>query len=178
MGAYQRKRGFHRVLPAGQSLQLGQVGRRNGGKVHQTVEGGHGGVVGKVRAACCDHDRIEDHRYAVQLLQPVGDDVGREGAADHADLDRVHTKVVDHRINLRQHRLGRHRMHGRHANRVLGRDGGDRRHRMAAKHGHRLDVGLNARAAAAVGACDDEDARDGCHGRPSRSLPPHPRTKR
>ena len=42
--------------------------------------------------------------------------------------------------------------------RVLRGDRGDRGHRVAAEHGDRLDVGLDARAAARVRAGDDEDA--------------------
>ena len=63
------------------------------------------------------------------------------------------------------HHLGRHRHHRLHAERVLRGDRGDRGHRVAAEHGHRLDVGLDARAAAAVGAGDDQDARR-LHSRP------------
>src|SRR3546814_1175850 len=46
-----------------------------------------------------------------------------------------------------------------HAERVLRGDRGDRGHRVAAEHRHRLDVGLNPGAAAAVGPRNDENAR-------------------
>ena len=34
-------------------------------------------------------------------------------AADHPDLDRIDADVLDHRVDLREDHLGRHRMHRR-----------------------------------------------------------------
>ena len=96
---------------------------------------------------------------ALQPLEPLGDLLGGEGAADHADLHRVDADVGDDRVDLREDHFGRDRMDGGHAERVLRGDRGDRGHRMAAEHGDRLDVGLDARAAAGIRAGDDEDAR-------------------
>ena len=114
------------------------------------------------RAAGRDHHRIEHDRQSgllgLQPLEPRGDLLGREGAADHPDLDRVDADIVDHRVDLRQHHLGRNRMDRGHAERVLRGDRGDRGHRVAAEHGDGLDVGLNPRAAARIRAGDDQDA--------------------
>ena len=50
-------------------------------------------------------------------------------------------------------------MHGIDAKRILRGNRGNRRHRMPAEHRHRLDISLNPRPAAAVGASDkDQDA--------------------
>ena len=56
---------------------------------------------------------------------------------------------------------GRHRVDGAHPDRVLGRDRGDRGHAVHAAARERLQVGLDAGAAAGVGAGDREQARRG-----------------
>ena len=52
----------------------------------------------------------------------------------------------------------RHIVNGEHAPRVLRGQRGDRRRRIAAERGHRLDVGLDAGAAAGVRPGDDQNA--------------------
>ena len=42
---------------------------------------------------------------ALQPLEPVGDLLGGEGAADHSDLDRIDADIADHRVDLRENRL-------------------------------------------------------------------------
>ncbi|MPN30490.1 hypothetical protein SDC9_177961 [bioreactor metagenome] len=77
----------------------------------------------------------------------------------HADLDRIHANVFHHRVNLRLQHLGRNAVDAAHALRVLCGDGGDRRHAVAAQRAEGLEVGLNARAPAAVRTCDGQHAR-------------------
>jgi hypothetical protein len=78
-------------------------------------------------------------------------------AANHADLDRVDSDIADNSFNLRENHLGRDRMDGADADRVLRRDRRDGRHRVTAEHRDRLDIGLNAGAAAGIGTGNDEN---------------------
>ena len=55
-------------------------------------------------------------------------------------------------------KIRRHRVNALHALGVLRRQGGDRRHAVATERGDGLHVGLNARAAAAVGAGNGQNA--------------------
>ena len=160
MFADQAQRGLDGIILASQPVELGQVRGGDGRQFHQPAEGCDGGIVSQHRPVGRHHHRIEDDRH-VQILQPVGDEIGGECAADHPDLHRIHAEVAHHRINLREDDLRRDRVHGRDPAGVLGRDCGDRRHRVAAEHGDGLDVRLNTRSAAAVGPGNDEDAGNG-----------------
>ena len=86
-----------------------------------------------------------------------GDLLGGEGAADHADLDRIDADIARPPRRSGRGHLGRDRMDRADAQRVLRGDRGDRGHRVAAEHGDGLDVGLDPRAAAGIGPGDDQD---------------------
>ena len=160
MLADELERPGDRILLAAQAPGFGQVGRGDGRNIHQAAEGGDRRVIGKLGAAGRNHDRVEDDGHALHLREAVGYDFGGKGAADHADLHRIDADVGSHRIDLGENHFRRYRMDGADPFRILGGDGGDRGHGMAAEHGDRLDIGLDAGAAAAVGPGDDEDARD------------------
>ena len=74
----------------------------------------------------------------------------------HADLDGIDADVFHHGVDLRAQHVGRHAVDGAHALGVLRGDGGDGRHAVAAQRAEGLEVGLDAGAAAAVGAGDGE----------------------
>ena len=78
-------------------------------------------------------------------------------AAEHADLDGVDADVVDHRPDLLDDHLARNRIHGGHRHRVLSGDRGDGRHPVHPAARERLEVRLNAGAAAGIRAGDGED---------------------
>ena len=77
----------------------------------------------------------------------------------HAELDGIDADVLDHRLDLRLQEGRRHAVDARHAERVLRGQRGDGRHAVAAERREGLEVGLDAGAAAAVGAGDREHAR-------------------
>ena len=66
-------------------------------------------------------------------------------------------------------------MHAMHAQRVLRRQRGDRRRGKAAQRGDRLDVRLDARAAAGIGAGDDQHPARASDARPPARRGPRPR---
>jgi hypothetical protein len=142
---------------AAQDRQFRCIGRDERRHLHQPLERSDRRFVRKDGAARRDHDRIENDWNIAEALQPPGHRGSRFGGSDHADLDRIGADIGKHHVDLLQHHVGRNGMYRLDAERVLGRDGGDRRHRVAAKHRHRLDVGLDAGAAAAVGAGNDQD---------------------
>jgi hypothetical protein len=70
----------------------------------------------------------------------------------HADLQRVNADVVHHRADLGLQHFHRNAVNGGDTQRVLRGHGGDRGHAVAAQRAEGLEVGLNARATATVGA--------------------------
>src|SRR5207302_10809199 len=67
-------------------------------------------------------------------------------------LRGVDPNVFEDRFELRAHKRRRHVVHGRYANGVLRRQRNDRAEAVTTRRGERLQVGLNARAAARVRA--------------------------
>ncbi len=147
-----------------QRVEFGQVGRGHRGDAHQPGEGGDRCLVSQSRTTGRDHDGIEHDRHARHRLESRRHGVGSFGRADHADLHGVHADIGDDRVDLGDHHVGRNGVNALHAEGILRGDGRDRGHRVAAEHGDRLDIRLDARAAARIGAGDDEDA--GGHARP------------
>ena len=88
--------------------------------------------------------------------QRRGDGQRDLGRAQHADLDRVGADIGKTALDLLAHDIGRNEMDGADAGGVLRGDGGDRRHGVGAERRRRLDVGLDAGAAARVRSRDDE----------------------
>ena len=76
----------------------------------------------------------------------------------HAGLDRVGADIVEHDLHLLADESRIDRQDAVDPLGVLRGQRGDRGRREGAEHRHRLDVGLNAGAAAGIGAGDDEDA--------------------
>ena len=139
----------------GKRFQFCPIWRRQCCDAGEPREASDGRLVGERRAARRHHDGVEDDRHS-QALQPLGDRLGGFRRTDHADLDRVGADVAQHRIDLRQHHVGRHRHHRLHAERVLRGDRGDRRHPMHAAAREGLQVGLDPGAATGVRAGDRE----------------------
>ena len=118
-----------------------------------------------------------------QLVERRRDRERDLGGAEHPDLDRVDADVREHRAHLREHDLRRDRMDGGDADRVLRGDRGDRARAVHAAARERLQVGLDAGAAAGVRAGDRQrGAASGCahadgviaragRGTPTRAAP-------
>ena len=94
----------------------------------QLDERGLGVRVEQPRAGLGDHHRVDDDRRAggqqVERLRDRRD--RRDRAAEHPDLHRVDAHVLDDRPHLRDDHRRRDRLDGRHRDRVLRRDRGDR----------------------------------------------------
>ena len=91
----------------------------------------------------------------------------------HADFGGVRADVADDGINLRGEDGRGRGVDGRDAAGVLRRQRRERAHAVAAQRGEGFEIGLDARAAAAVRAGDGEDADVlaiglGVHGRAGR----------
>ena len=81
----------------------------------------------------------------------------------HADLDRADLEIGKNRVDLRGDEFRRHVVDRGHALGVLRGQGGDHRGAVDAKRGERLEVGLDAGAAAGIGARQgDRDRRHRC----------------
>jgi hypothetical protein len=114
------------------------------------------------RAGLGHHDRVDDDRRARgQELERARDGLGRGDRAEHADLDRVDAQVVDDGADLRDDHLRRDRLDSGDRHGVLGRDRGDRGRAVHAGAGERLEVGLDAGAAAGVRPGDRQADGDG-----------------
>ena len=142
----------------GEDLGLGQVrGQHRGLRHQQALQGADRAFLDQRRATLRDHDRIEDERDTRGAL---GDD-RRDGLDDgrvvqHAGLQRISAKIVEHDLDLLPDEIGRDRQDAEHACCVLR---GQRRHgghRKAAEHRHGFDVRLDAGAAAGIRAGDDQ----------------------
>ena len=118
-----------------------------------------GAVVEQRRAALGHHHRVEHDRRAGQQVERPLHRLDRLDGAEHPDLHRVDADVLGHRAHLLDDRLRRERIDGRDRDRVLRGDRRDRGHAVRAAAGERLEVGLDAGAAAGVGAGDREQPR-------------------
>ena len=83
-----------------------------------------------------------------QALETFRHRAHNASARQHADLDRPHVEILDHRLDLGRDDLGRGDVDGAHAERVLRGQRRDRAGAIDAERGEGLEVGLNAGAAA------------------------------
>jgi hypothetical protein len=81
------------------------------------------------------------------------------GLAQHADLDRIDANVAEDRLDLGGDDGIRDRMHVGHDAGVLRGDGADHACAIDAERGKCLEIGLDARAATTVGACNRQRCR-------------------
>ena len=88
----------------------------------------------------------------IELHDRGGDRFDNGRGRQHADLDGAEIEICGHRFDLCRDEVGRHRLPGGHAKRVLRRDGRDGGCPEDAMRSERLQVGLNPRAATGVAA--------------------------
>jgi hypothetical protein len=152
-------------LDVGQVLGLVHVrgdDRGEGQKlVDQRVDGR---ILEQLEARLRDHDRVHDEREQVVGRHAVGYRFDDLRSREHARLGRLHVHVLGHGVNLRGHERGRQVVGLRHFFGVLGRYGGEGGGAEDAVGLHRLEVGLNAGAAARVAAGNGESNRLIGHG--------------
>src|SRR6516162_4483050 len=89
-------------------------------------------------------------------VEAGSDGVDRGRIAEHSDLDGTDGEVGEHRIDLRADEIGRHLMGGEHTGVVLRGEHGDNGSAIDAERGKRLEIRLDAGAAARIGAGDGE----------------------
>jgi len=107
-----------------------------------------------------DHHGVQHDVRGAVPPQRVGDGAHDLRIGEHADLHGVDADVVEDGVELRAHERGVGRVDRRDAARVLRRERRDHARAVCAERGERLQVGLDARAAARVGAGDREDVGD------------------
>ena len=138
-------------------LGLGDVRGDDAGARHELgAHRAHRIAIEQRVAALGHHHRVDDEVGQLEC----GD--GRRHRLDdcrrreHAGLRRVDRDVGGDGLDLRGHELGWQRVRCRHDACVLGGDGGDRADAVAAVRRKRLEIGLDAGAAAGVAAGDGQ----------------------
>src|SRR5579883_333187 len=89
------------------------------------------------------------------------------GIDQHPGLDAIGADVVEHGVDLPADKARLDAHDAEDAARVLRGERGDRRGRIPAQRRHRLDIGLDTRAAARIGSSDDEHPSPHSAARPS-----------
>jgi hypothetical protein len=142
-------------LNAGQHRSLGSVGRDDRGQRQEQLDQrpdrlrAQQGV-----AALGDHHRIH-HQRPNEWARSRSATASMMAALESIPvLAASGSDVLKYRVDLRGHDVRRNLVDRPHADRVLGRDGGDHRGAVDAEGGERLEIRLDARAAARVGAGD------------------------
>ena len=168
-----------------QRLRLGQVRRHDRREREEAADQRLDGVVlQQLRARAGDHDRI-DHERNGMALEELRDGLDDRAREEHPRLRRVDADVVEDGVELRADEVRRQLVHGRHRRRVLGGQRDERARPVRARGGERLQVGLDAGAAARVGRGDRQRAWnhsapfagtsrirfDGCDLSPARGTP-------
>ena len=121
-----------------------------------------GRVVEEHGAGLGDHHGVDhDRRAGLQQAERVFDGADGLRGAEHPDLHGVDADVLCHLPDLLDDHLRRRRVHRADAGRVLRGQRRDRRHPVDAAARERLQVRLDAGAAAGVRAGDREDGGNG-----------------
>ena len=113
-------------------------------------------------AALGDHHRVDDDRRLADQRERLDHRVDGLRGPQHPDLDRVDADVFGDRAHLGDDHLRRDRLDRLDPDRVLRRDRGDRGHPVHAAARERLQVRLDAGAAAGVRAGDREHCGNAC----------------
>ncbi len=151
-----------------QDGEFGEVGRDEVRQGQECLQGGLGRFLQEPVAAGGDHHRVQDDDGGAHLFQPAADGVDHRGVAEHADLDGVDADVVADGVQLGREERRRGHVDGAHALGVLGCQGRDGGHAVAAVRRDALQVGLDPGPAGRVRAGDGQHAgnarRDGRSG--------------
>jgi DEAD/DEAH box helicase domain-containing protein len=116
-----------------------------------------GVVLEELGARRGNHHRVDDEGNGL-IDEEIGDSLDDPRAEEHACLRRVDADVSEDGLELAADEVGRRFVDGADLSRGLSRQRDDRAHAMAAEVRERLEVGLDAGAAAGVGARDREAA--------------------
>ena len=159
--AWPRGRGFPTRVSASASGTLGVARAARGSKWSRT--GADGGIRQQRGAVLADHDGVHHQREA-EAGGGAGHGFHHFGRAQGSRLGRGGRNVLQHGLNLLFDQRGGHHHHARDAGGILHRHQGDHGLAVDSELVERLEVGLEARASARVGAGDGE--RNGGHSAP------------
>ncbi len=120
----------------------------------------HALVVQQFVAACRGEHGIDDQQRQIEFLDRRRHRLDDGRVAEHAGLHRVNLDVARHRLHLHRHEIGGEDERVDDAGRALRGNGSDRTRAVDAKCGERLEIRLNAGAAARVAAGNRE--RNAC----------------
>ena len=120
------------------------------------LQRGDGVLFNQQIARSRNHHRIDDQIFQPILTKFIGYNVNDRRVGEHAGLERVCADVTDYRIDLRRDELRIEGENLSHSNRVLRRDGGDRRCSVNAQRREGFEIGLNPCAGAGGGTGDGE----------------------
>ena len=143
-----------------QDREFGEVGRDQVRERQQRMQRRLIRLLQQPVAAGRHHHGIQDHDAGAGLLQPAADRVNDGRVPQHPDFDGVDGDVLAEGFQLGGQEGRRRDVDGADAAGVLGGQGGDGRHAVAAVCGDALEVGLDPRAAGGVGAGDGQHPRD------------------
>ena len=149
-------------LASNQDFGLGAIWRDEGGERQELgLEDFQGAALKKAGAACGDHDGINDKGNWRSALQERDDLTDDPGGIEHARLGGVGSRLGEDGFQLGADHFRRDGLDARDGFSILRGEASDGRGAVNAKQRENAQVGLDAGAAAAVGACDGE--RDGAH---------------
>ena len=137
----------------GQGLGLGRIGgQKRRARHHQPPHRLDRAILQQGRAALGDHHRVHHRRHVVGIVDQARDRLDHLDRAQHPGLQGVGPDVVQHGLGLGLDHVDRQGIDPLNPQGVLDGDRRDRRGGEPAQHGHRLDVGLDARPAAGIRA--------------------------
>jgi len=144
-------------LHAAEAFRLERVRGCHRGARDQPVEGLQHRKIGERVAAARGEHRIDNQRHACVLPSDVGYHAHVFRRGEHAALEGIHLRFRQHALGLPLHEGRGERFEMLDAARVLHRDAGQHRERMAAERGEREQIGLQAGAAGGIGGCEGQD---------------------
>ena len=97
-----------------------------------------------------EHDRVDYDVLRLVLPELARDRLHARGRGQHADLDCIRHDILKHRVDLLLDHLRADVLDVDHARGILRYDRHDHAHAEHAQGGHRLQIRLDARAAAAI----------------------------
>ena len=145
----------------GKDFRLGQIGGRERGQRQQVAPEYFDRLARQeTPAAGGHHDRIHHQRNATVLTEEAGHFTNNRAGTQHSRLDRRRGRPGKDGLDLRAHHPGRARFNAGDYPGVLGREAGNGTGPMHTQRRKSLEIGLNARPAAAVRAGDRQGDGD------------------
>ena len=148
---------------AGQHFGLGPVGREQIATGQDFFFQGRHRVLLQQAAAALAYGHGVHHQRKGPAAQNGTDGADDARGKQHAGFGRGHGKARQYGFKFQSHEFGFRCLDARDAQAVLGRQGGDDAHAVAAQSHDGFQVGLDARAAAGVGTGNGQNIRGGRH---------------